>query len=120
MLWEKEKLFVTGKSRKHCGKGETACYDEFLLFPQWFQKTYTAETWKQGLVQEKIISVVNPFPNTPFWDHPKFKEAADDIYNVAINGFKDTGCIENIVEKDEIAHFEQFVEKDETVFSLGF
>ena len=20
---------------------------------------------------------VNPFPNTPFWDHPKFKEAAD-------------------------------------------
>ena len=27
---------------------------------------------------------------------------------MAINGFKDTECIENIVEKGEIAHFEQF------------
>ena len=29
----------------------------------------------------------NPFPNTPFWDCPKFKEAADDNWNVAIKGF---------------------------------
>ena len=29
----------------------------------------------------------NPFPNTPFWYRPKFKEAADDIWNVAILGF---------------------------------
>ena len=21
---------------------------------------------------------LDPFPNTPFWDHPEFKEAADD------------------------------------------
>ena len=51
---------------------------------------------------------VNPFPNTPFWDHPKFKEAEDDNWNVVIKGLKDTDCIENIVEKYEIAHFEQF------------
>ena len=28
---------------------------------------------------------VNPFPNTPFWDCPKFKETADDNWNVGIN-----------------------------------
>ena len=26
------------------GKGEIACYEQFLLFPQCFQKTYTADT----------------------------------------------------------------------------
>ena len=46
----------------------------------------------------------NPFPNTQFWDYPKFKEAAADNWNVAT----DTDCIENIVENSEIAHFEQF------------
>ena len=29
----------------------------------------------------------NPFLNTPFWDCPKFKEAEDDNWNVAIEGF---------------------------------
>ena len=24
------------------------------------------------------LCYLNPFPITPFWDHPKFKEAADD------------------------------------------
>ena len=28
---------------------------------------------------------VNPFPNKPFWDRPKFKEAADDNWKLAIN-----------------------------------
>ena len=50
----------------------------------------------------------NPFPNTPFWDRPRFKEDADDNWNVAIKGFEYTDCSENIVEKGEIAHFEQF------------
>ena len=26
------------------GKGEIACYEQFLLFPQCFQKTFTADT----------------------------------------------------------------------------
>ena len=30
---------------------------------------------------------LNPFPNTPFWDHAEFKEGADDNWNVAIKGF---------------------------------
>ena len=39
---------------------------------------------------------------------PEFKEAANVTLNVAIKGFYDTDCIENIVEKGEIARFEQF------------
>ena len=45
-----------------------------------------------------ILKSFNPFPNTPFWDRPKFKEAADDNWNVAYKGFCDTDCIENIKE----------------------
>ena len=36
------------------GKGEIARYEQFLLFPQCFQKTYTADTQKPGLVWERI------------------------------------------------------------------
>ena len=32
------------------GKEEIACYKQFLLFPQCFQKTCTADMLKQGLV----------------------------------------------------------------------
>ena len=49
-----------------------------------------------------------PFPVTIFREGPKFEEATDDNWNLAITGFLDTDCIENIVEKGEIAHFEQF------------
>ena len=48
---------------------------------------------------------INPFPNIPFWDRPKFKEATDDNRNVANRGFFNTDCREDIVEKVEIAHF---------------
>ena len=51
---------------------------------------------------------VNPFPNTPLWDCPKSNEAADDNWNVGFKGFWQTDCLENIVDKGEIAHFEQF------------
>ena len=36
------------------GKGEIACYEQFLLFPQCFQKTYTADMLKHGLVWERV------------------------------------------------------------------
>ena len=45
---------------------------------------------KEGYLKHLVgywKSSVNPFPNTQFWDHPKFKEAADDNWNAAINGF---------------------------------
>ena len=49
-----------------------------------------------------------PFPNTPFWESPKFKEAADGNWNVAIKGFWDTDCIENIVEKVKLLKMSDF------------
>ena len=51
---------------------------------------------------------INPFPNTPFWISPNLRDAAEENCNMAIKGFSDIDCIENIVEKGEIAHFEQF------------
>ena len=36
------------------GKGEIARYEQFLLFPQCFQKTLAADTEKPGLVWERV------------------------------------------------------------------
>ena len=36
-------------SENTLGKGEIACYKQFLLFPQCFQKTCTADKLKPGL-----------------------------------------------------------------------
>ena len=38
------------------GKGEIAHYEQFLLFSHYHQKTVTPDTWKQGLVWEKVNS----------------------------------------------------------------
>ena len=35
-------------------KGEIARYEQFLLFPQCFQKTCTADTQKPGLISERV------------------------------------------------------------------
>ena len=43
------------------GKGEIACYKQFLLFPQCFQKTYSADTKKPGLVQERVKALIGDF-----------------------------------------------------------
>ena len=42
----------------------------------------STNAWTKGL--NVMSPLLNPFPNTSFWDHPKFKEAADDNWNVAI------------------------------------
>ena len=36
------------------GKGEIAHYEQFFLFPQCFQKTCSTDTYKQGLVWERV------------------------------------------------------------------
>ena len=36
------------------GKGEIALYEQFLLFPQCFQKTCTANTQEPGFVWERV------------------------------------------------------------------
>ena len=62
------------------GKGEIACYEQFLLFPQCFQKASLAGASKGVIVWE--------------W----------------VKGFQDADCIENtcIVEKGKIAHLSNF------------
>ena len=52
-------------------KGENADNGRFLLF--------------HGVFNHFVL--LNPFPNTPLWDRPKFKEAADDNWNVDMKGF---------------------------------
>ena len=42
---------------------------------------------KKDKENELLDFLLNPFPKIQFWDHPKFKEAADDNWNVAIKGF---------------------------------
>ena len=36
------------------GKGEIACYEQFLLFPQCFLNTCATDIYKQGLVWERF------------------------------------------------------------------
>ena len=40
------------------GKGEIACYEQFLHFTQCFQKTWIAETEKPGLVWERVKVII--------------------------------------------------------------
>ena len=40
--------------RKHCGKGEISRYEQFLLFPQCFQKACFPEVSKSVIVQEWV------------------------------------------------------------------
>ena len=37
------------------GKGEIARYEQFLLFPRCFLKTYTTDTQKPGLIRERVL-----------------------------------------------------------------
>ena len=67
-----------------------------------------------------FLDVFNPFPNMPFWDRPKFKEVAGNNRIVAIKGYLDTDCIENIVEKSEIAHYSNFTFFHNVFFKLIF
>ena len=69
------------------GKGEIACYEQFLLFPQCFQKACFLGASKGVIVWEwvKTMSVLklrifNYLPNEKIMDWTKF---ADDILNEA-------------------------------------
>ena len=45
---------VSKQADNTVGKGEIACHEQFLLFPQCFQKSCTADTSKPGLVWERV------------------------------------------------------------------
>ena len=48
------------------GKGEIACYEQFLFFPQCFQRTWIADTRKQGFVWKRV----NTLPHNPDFQQP--------------------------------------------------
>ena len=52
--WDENGLKFSERVENAVGKGEIACYEQFLLFPKCFQKTWSADTLKQGLVWEKV------------------------------------------------------------------
>ena len=54
------------------GKGAIAHYVQFLLFPQLFQKTCTANTQKPGLVWERVISLL------------RFVDISEGLYNKCV------------------------------------
>ena len=53
------KVFENGRKLSYrvknaVGKGEIACYEQFLLFRQCFQEACTADTYKPRLVWERV------------------------------------------------------------------
>ena len=52
-FYENDKIFQ--KVENTVGKGEIACYEQFLLFPQCFQKAYTAD---KGLFWKGLICLI--------------------------------------------------------------
>ena len=56
-----QKVIQTGR-KNTVGKGEIACYEQFLLFPQCFQKACFPRASKGVIVWEWV----NPFPKNKF------------------------------------------------------
>ena len=61
------------------GKKEICRYEQFLLFPWYFQKTCTVYMQKSGLEWERV----NSLPNDKFLDSTKLKTFADNKLRVA-------------------------------------
>ena len=54
--------------RKHCGKGEIAHYEQFLLFPQCFQRACFPGPWHQKVsLCRNGLRHFNSFPNNPWF-----------------------------------------------------
>ena len=51
----------------------------------WSQPVYVsvyASVFAKNSFPQSPSGGINPFPNSPFWDRPKFREGADDNWNV--------------------------------------
>ena len=87
------------------GKGEIARYEQFLLFPQCFQKACFPGVSKGVIVWEWV----NSFPNKEILDSFKLQDFADDSFRFDKNSRKFSKWVENTAGKGEIARYEQFV-----------
>ena len=77
------------------GKGEIACYEQFLLFPQCFQKACFPGASKGVIVWEWV----NPSANNKILDRSKLKAVVDEKINVREKLKFVLGSMENIVGK---------------------
>ena len=84
------------------GKGEIARYEQFLLFPQCFQKACFPGASKGVIVWEWV----NSLPNNKILDSSKLKAFADEKLNEVEKMEFVFGFLENLVGKGENAGFQ--------------
>ena len=87
------------------GKGEIARDEQFLLFPQCFQKACFQGVSKGVIVWEWA----NPLPDDKILALPKLKAFADDKFDVIQNIKVVFHRIENIMGKEENAGYQHFL-----------
>ena len=87
------------------GKGEIAHYEQFLLFPQCFQKACFPGASKGVIVWEWV----NSFPNDKMSDMTKLEAFADTKINVAEMMISVFDKVENIVGTGENAGYQHFL-----------
>ena len=87
------------------GKGEIARNEQFLLFPQCFQKACCPGASKGVIVWEWF----NPVPHGEFLNWFKLKEFADDKINEDEKFNFVVGWVENMVGKGENAGYQHFL-----------
>ena len=100
------------------GKGENACYEQFLLFPQCFQKTCFPGVSIGVIVWEWV----NSLPNAKIMEVAKLKALADNKLNVAKMTISLFDKVENTVGKggnDGYQHFLLFQQCFPTPSSLN-
>ena len=97
---------------------EIARSEQFLLFPQCFQKTCIADKFGKGLkrvpksIQHQSINLTrcfNPLPDDKILDWSKLKQFAYDNFEFDVNSRKFSKLVENTVGKGEIARYEQYL-----------
>ena len=81
------------------GKGEIARYEQFLLFPQCFQKAYFTGASKGVIVWEWV----KPFPKPQILNSSKLKQFAHVNLKFDENDGKFSKWVESNVGKGEIA-----------------
>ena len=86
------------------GKGEIARYEQFLLFPQCFQKACFPRVSKGVIVWEWV----NPLPDMPILGSSNSAANKNVVSKEWTNGDTVISRVENIVGKGEIARYEQF------------
>ena len=83
------------------GKGKIARYEQFLLFPQCFQKACFPGAPKGVIVWEWVKTItacegsLNPFPNDRFFTSSKLKHSADNSFKFDENSRKIYKRVEN-------------------------